>query len=110
MPKRFEDEIEDILERSPDLPDGLNLSGLSLSEKINCLWTYFINREVGILSSRKIILAVAVTVGLYLMTKILFFVWFSVLLIAVLYSILVFSFSSLTRVKRRLKKLKIWIV
>ena len=34
MPKRFEDEIEDILERSPDLPDGLNLSGLSLSEKI----------------------------------------------------------------------------
>ena len=110
MSKRFEDEIEDILELSPDLPDGPILSGLTLPEKISCLWSYFINREAGILSSRKIILVVAISVGLYLVTRILFFVWFSVLLVVVLYSILVFSFGSFKRMKGRLKKLKNWVL
>ena len=110
MSKRFEDEIEDILELAPDLPDGPNLSGLTAPEKIRCLWSYFINREVGILSSRKIILLVAISVGLYLMTRILFFVWVSVLLLAILYSMLVFSFGSFNRMKSRLKKLKNWVL
>lgn len=110
MSKRFEDEIEDILELAPDLPDGPNLSGLTTSEKIGCLWSYFINREVGILSSRKIILVVAISAGLYLMTRILFFVWVSVLLLVILYSMLVFSFGPFNRMKNRLKKLKNWVL
>ena len=106
MSKRFEDEIEHILELSPDLPDGLNLSGLSLSEKISSLWTYFINREIGILSSKKIILAAAISIVLYLVTKVMLFFWFSVFLLTVLYTIVVFSFRSLNRVMRRIRKLK----
>ena len=108
MSKRFEDEIEDILELAPDLHDGPNLSGLTTSEKIG--WSYFINREVGILSSRKIILVVAISAGLYLMTRILFFVWVSVLLLVILYSMLVFSFGPFNRMKNRLKKLKNWVL
>ena len=108
MSKRFEDEIEDILELAPDLPDGPNLSGLTTLEKIGCLWAYFINREVGILSSRKIIFVVAISAGLYLMTRMLVFVWVSVLLLVILYSMLVFSFGSFNRMKNRFKKLKNW--